>query len=100
LGHRLVDQYDGVMPAQADEVTRAERRWVMRLPVTLAAVVLGLAIATVALARQQAGDSPKSDQRQGDGQARAGLETIKQLRGRVGHLRAEVETREVEHEAD
>jgi hypothetical protein len=89
-----------VMPAWAGEVTGAERRWVMRLPVTLAAVVLGLSVATVTLARQQAGGSSEGGQGLRDGQAQADAGTIRHLRAEAARLRAEVEVREIEHEAD
>ena len=82
-----------VMSVWAGEVTGGERRWVMRLRVTLAVVVLGLIIATVTLARQQTGDPPKR------GQPQADLETIKRLREEVAQCRADLEVQEVEQEA-
>src|SRR3954447_5054728 len=87
------------MPVWAGEVTRAERRRIMRLQVILATAVLGLIVATVTAARQQATDSPKGEQQQRDEQAQAGPKTVKLLRTQVAHYRTEVEMREIEHES-
>lgn len=66
----------------------------MKLRMTLAAAVLGLAVATVTLARQQ------PDREQVNSPARAAFENLRQMRAQVAELRAEVEIGDIEHEAD
>ena len=72
----------------------------MRLRVTLAAVVLGLAVASASLARQQPGDSPRPVRGQGNAPPQAALGNLGQLRAQVAQLRAEVELGEIEHEVN
>ncbi len=71
----------------------------MRSRITLVAVVLGLAVAGVTLARQQPGDSPRG-RGQGNGPVPAALENARQLRAQVAELRAEVELGEIQHDVD
>jgi hypothetical protein len=77
----------------------AESSWIMRSRITLAAVVLGLAVAGVTLARQQPGDSLRG-RGQGNGPVPAALENASQLRVQVAELRAEVELGEIQHDVD
>ena len=70
----------------------------MRLRITLAAAVLGLAVASVTLARQQTGNSPQ--RRPGNAQAPAAFPNVNPLRAQVAELRAEVELSEIEHGVD
>ncbi len=72
----------------------------MKLRMTLAVVVLGLAAATVTLARQQTGDLPPAIRRQGNAPPQAAFANIQQMRAQVAELRAEVEIADIEHEAD
>ncbi len=71
----------------------------MRLRFTLAASVMGLAVAGVTLARQQPGDSSQA-RVQGNGPVPAALGNVRQLRAQVAELRAEVELADIEHEVD
>jgi hypothetical protein len=88
------------VPVGAGEWIEAERSWNMRLRMTLAAAVLGLAAATVTLARQQAGDAPPAIREQRNAPAQAALANLQQMRVHVAELRAEVEIADIEHEAD
>jgi Cu2+-containing amine oxidase len=72
----------------------------MRLRITLATVVLGLAAASVTMARQQTGHSPQRGQGNGQAQVPAAVSGSRQLRAQVAGLRAEVELGEIEHEVD
>ncbi len=71
----------------------------MRSRSTLAAVVLGLAVAGVTMAQQQPGDSSPG-RGQGNGPVPAALENARQLRAQVAELRAEVELGEIQHDVD
>jgi hypothetical protein len=81
----------------AGKVTYTERRRVMKIRVVLAAVVLGLAVVTVTLAQQQAGDAVKRYQDRRPGLRPGPTMT---LRDQVAKLRAEVELLELEHDVD
>ncbi len=70
----------------------------MRLRIILPTVVLGLAVAGVTLARQQAGES--SQRVQGNGHLPAAIENARFLRAQVAELRAEVELGEIQHDVD
>jgi len=70
----------------------------MRWRIALAAAVLGLAVASVTLARQQTGNPPQ--RRPGNAQAPAAFPNANPLRAQVAELRAEVELSEIEHGVD
>lgn len=72
----------------------------MRIRVVITVVVLGLAVVTMTLARQQTGNAPKHNQEQRNEKPQPGLGAAAALRAQVAKLRAEVELLELEHEVD
>jgi hypothetical protein len=61
---------------------------------------LGFAVATVALARQQAGNLDKLDKEHQHEHRQKGIASVAALRAEVAKLRAEVELLELEHEVN